>query len=200
MDFKANKAAEEFFETAWTYIRYMIDVAREPFLILDKDLRVISANDAFFRLFLVAEEDTEGKLVYDLGNGQWNAPQLKKLLEDILPNSTFFKDYEVEREFPSIGKKVMMVNARMMFGKGDVKPFIIMAMEDVTKQKLLEEKLKEYSKELEIKVMERTRELEARISDLEEMNKSMVNRELRMVALKEEMEEMKKKMTEKNIE
>jgi nitrogen-specific signal transduction histidine kinase len=187
----SKNVAEEFYETGWTYIRYVVDTAREPFIMLDKDLRLISANDAFYRMFLVTEEDTINKLVYDLGNGQWNSPQLRKLLEEILPKSNFFKDFEVEHEFPLIGKKVMMVNARIMFGKGDTKPFIIMAMEDVSKQRLLEEKLKEYAKQLEVKVMERTKELEKRILDLEMMNKSMIDRELRMVELKKEIEEMK---------
>jgi len=106
-------------QEGWTYIRYVVDLAREPFLILDKSLRIISANESFYRTFLVAQEETEQKLVYDLGNGQWNSPQLRSLLEDILPKSTFFKDFEVEHEFPLIGKKVMMVNARNVFSKGN---------------------------------------------------------------------------------
>lgn len=120
-----NIKSDDFYETAWTYVRYIIDVAREPFLILDNDLRVISANDAFYGMFSVIQKDTEGVLVYDLGNKQWDIPQLRKLLEDILPNKTFFKDYEVEHEFPTIGKKVMMVNARMMFGKGNINRLLL---------------------------------------------------------------------------
>jgi chemotaxis protein methyltransferase CheR len=171
-----------------------VDLAREPFLILDKSLRIISANESFYKTFLVTQEETEQKLVYDLGNGQWNSPQLRILLEDILPKSTFFKDFEVEHEFPLIGKKVMMVNARIVFSKGNESPLIIMAMEDLSKQRLLEAKLQAYSKELEIKVMDRTKELETRIEELETMNKDMVDREIRMIELKKEMEEMKAKM------
>jgi nitrogen-specific signal transduction histidine kinase len=178
----------------WTYIRFVVDVAREPFLLLDSDLRIICGNDAFYRFFLVTSEDTEKKLVYDLGNGQWNSPQLRKLLEDILPKSTFFKDFEVEHEFPLIGKKIMIVNARIMYGKKDEKPFIIMAMEDVSKQRILEDKLKEYAKQLEMKVLERTNELENRIKELETINTSMINRELRMVDLKKQIEELKLKL------
>jgi PAS domain-containing protein len=181
-------------EEGWTYIRYVVDLAREPFLILDKSLRIISANESFYKTFLVTQEETEQKLVYDLGNGQWNSPQLRILLEDILPKSTFFKDFEVEHEFPLIGKKVMMVNARIVFSKGNESPLIIMAMEDLSKQRLLEAKLQAYSKELEIKVMDRTKELETRIEELETMNKDMVDREIRMIELKKEMEEMKAKM------
>lgn len=186
--------ADSIHEKGWTYIRYVVDLAREPFIILDKNLRVLSANEAFYRAFLVTQEETEQKLVYDLGNGQWNSPQLRRLLEEILPKSTFFKDFEVEHEFPLIGKKVMMVNARILHSEEESMPLIIMAMEDVSKQKLLEEKLQVYSKELEVKVLERTNELELRIQELEAMNKSMVDRELRMAELKKEMEEMKDKM------
>jgi len=188
MKFSFGSDSDSKYEMGWTYIRFVVDIAREPFLILDNDLRVVSVNDAFLRMFLVTQEQTESNLVYDLGNGQWNSSQLRALLEDILPKSNFFKDFEVEHDFPLIGRKVMMVNARMMYVKDDKKPYIIMAFEDVTKHKLLEEQLLNYSKRLEQNVMDRTLELEKRISELEVMNKSMVDRELRMVELKKEME------------
>ncbi|MFA7715221.1 MAG: PAS domain-containing protein, partial [Candidatus Paceibacterota bacterium] len=82
---------ERFWEKSWTYIKTVVDVVREPVLILDKDLRVMAANEAFYRIFQVESKDTEKKIVYELGNGQWNIPSLKKLLEDILPKNTFFK-------------------------------------------------------------------------------------------------------------
>lgn len=185
---------DSIYETAWTYVCHVVDIAREPFLILDNSLRIQSANDAFYRTFLVGEQDTENKLVFELGNGQWNSPQLRKLLEDILPKNTFFKDFEVDHEFPLIGRKIMMVNARMIFAKDLSKPLIIMAMEDVSKQRLVEEKLKDYAKELEAQVLERTKELESRIQQLESLNEAMIDRELRMVELKTEIEEMKKNM------
>jgi C4-dicarboxylate-specific signal transduction histidine kinase len=134
-------------------------------------------------------------MVYELGSGQWNNPHLKKLLEDILPQETFIKDFEIEHDFPLIGNKVMMVNARILHLQDNKVPLIIMAMEDVSKQRLLEERLSTYAKELEQKVMERTNELELRIKELEDMNKSMVDRELRMVELKKENEELKEKQT-----
>jgi PAS domain-containing protein len=188
---KVQTDAEKIYESGWTYIRFVVDIAREPFLILDNNLRIVSGNDAFYRMFLVTEEETEQKLVYDLGNGQWNSPQLRKLLENILPKCTFFKDFEVEHVFPLIGKKVMMVNARIIYTNEDKKPLIIMAIEDVTKQKLLEEKLRDYAKELEVRVLERTKDLEERIRELEILNKSTVDRELRMIELKKEVEGMK---------
>ncbi len=80
-----DSTANELWSTSWTYIRTVIDTAREPFLILDRDLRIIAVNSCFLRTFEVSDKNTEGRLVYDLGNGQWNIPRLKNLLEDILP-------------------------------------------------------------------------------------------------------------------
>jgi hypothetical protein len=122
-------------ESSWTYIKTIIDVLHEPILILDKDLRVMAANEPFYRKFQVEAKDTENMIVYELGNGQWNIPALRKLLEDILPNNTFFKGFEVSHVFPSIGRKVMILNARQIhFKEGDAffPPIILLAMEDIT--------------------------------------------------------------------
>ena len=80
-------------EESWTYIKTVVDVVHEPVLILDKDLRVMAANESFYRTFQVEPKDTEHQIVYELGNGQWNIPSLKKLLEDILPKNSFFKGF-----------------------------------------------------------------------------------------------------------
>ena len=106
-------------EVSWTYIKTVVDIVREPVLILDKDLRIMSANESFYRTFQVESKDTEGQVVYKLGNGQWNIPALRKLLEDILPKNTFFKGFEVTHEFPFIGRKVMILNARQIHLKED---------------------------------------------------------------------------------
>ena len=201
------KNAEEVHETGLTHIKYVVDTAREPFLILDKDLRVISANDSFYRFFCTASVETEGKMVYDLGNKQWNNSHLKKLLEDILPKQTFFKDFELAHDFPIIGKKVLMMNARIVFCEKDPEktPVIILAMEDVTKQKLVEERLREYTEELERRVTERTSDLEARLSlnskalenrvkELERLNEAMIGRENKMVELKEQILVLEEKL------
>src|SRR3989338_3264754 len=83
-------------EESWTYIKTVVDVVREPVLILDKDFRVMAGNDSFYRTFQVEIKGTEGMVVYELGNGQWNISALRKLLEDILPKNTFFKGFEVD--------------------------------------------------------------------------------------------------------
>ena len=89
-----TELAELIWAESWTYIKTIVDTVHEPFLILNKKLCVMAANEAFYRMFQVEEKDTENKLVYKLGNGQWNIPSLKKLLEEILPKQTFFKGFE----------------------------------------------------------------------------------------------------------
>jgi PAS domain S-box-containing protein len=184
--------ADEIWEVAWTYIRTVVDTLREPFLILDKDLRVLSANRTFYAIFNVTKKETEGEMVYNLGNGQWNIPKLKILLEDILPKNTFFEDFKVEHHFPKIGHKIMMLNARRIYSTTEKSPIILLAMEDITKQKLLEDQLKEYTKKLTVEVAKRTAELELRVKELERINKIMVGREVKMIELKAELKKYKK--------
>jgi chemotaxis protein methyltransferase CheR len=184
--------ADAIWEVAWTYIRSVVDTLREPFLILDEELKVLSANKTFYAHFQVKPEDTEEKLVYKLGNGQWNIPKLKILLEDILPKNTFFEDFRVEHVFPKIGKRIMVLNARRIFTDGDEKPIMLLAMEDITKQVQLEDQLKEFTKTLTLEVAKRTQELEIRVQELEKLNRVMINRELKMIELKEELLKFKK--------
>lgn len=145
----------------WTCIKTVLDVVREPVIILDKDYQVITANDPFYRTFQVEAKDTEGKSVYKLGNGQWNIPALRKLLEDILPQNTFFKGFEVTHEFPVVGRKMMILNARQ------VHAIILLAMEDVTEIIAVAETLVEYGNRLETKLAERAQKLEIHIGALE---------------------------------
>ncbi|HUC90120.1 MAG TPA: PAS domain-containing protein [Patescibacteria group bacterium] len=179
-------------EVAWTYIRTVVDTAREPFLVLDENLDVLSANKIFYKLFQVAPEETERKKVYQLGNGQWNIPRLRILLEDILPKNTYFEDFNVECDFPKIGHRVLLLNARRIYKQNDQQPIMLLAMEDITRQKQLEDQLKEYTRKLNVEVAQKTQQLEARVRDLERLNKAMVGRELKMIELKEEIEELKK--------
>lgn len=152
---------------AWTYIRTVIDTAREPFLILDSELRVISANKIFYRFFRVTKKNTKDVLVYELGDGQWNIPALRKLLEKILPKKTFFVDYEVDYDFPKIGRKIILLNARRIYTTPNKLPIILLSMEDITRRKELEEKLRDYAEKLNIAVSARTKELELRVRQLE---------------------------------
>lgn len=162
---------------SWTYIKTVVDIVREPVLILDKDLRVMAANESFYRAFQVELKDTEGRVVYELGNGQWNIPSLRKLLEDILPQNTFFKGFEVAHEFPIIGRKVMILNARQIYPKKETTTklfpaIILLAMEDVTDMMFIAETLASHANQLEAKHIEQTQKLELNIQRLEkEINK-----------------------------
>ena len=169
-------------DLALKYMKTLVDVAREPFLILGADLRVLAANPIFYKTFKVTVKETEGTPLYKLGNEQWNIPELKKLLEEILPKDKVVKDYEVTHKFETIGQKTMLLNA----GQIDSVQLIILAIEDITEKKQLEIKLEEYTKGLEVVVADRTKELIVRIKELEAMNKSMVGREIKMVELKKE--------------
>lgn len=165
---------ERLWERSWSYIKTVVDVVREPVLVLDKDFRVLVANEPFYRTFHVEPIDTESKIVYELGDGQWNIPALKKLLEDILPKNTFFKGFEVIHDFPFIGHKVMVLNARQIhFDKEDgatsdaFPPIILLAIEDITEMMVIAETLVGHTKQLEAKLMERTQKLEDYIKNLE---------------------------------
>ena len=115
----------------------VFDTVREPLLILDGSLRVHSANRAFYQTFEVTPQQTVARLVYELGNGQWDIPDLRTLLEDVLPMSSVFNDYELEHEFPVIGRRVMLLNARQL-RHGTHADLLVLAMEDVTERRRVE--------------------------------------------------------------
>src|SRR5688572_3902007 len=119
------------------YAQNIVDTVREPLLILDATLRVGSANRAFYQTFHVSPGETEGRLIYELGNGQWDIPDLRTLLEDIVPKSSVFDDFELEHTFPVIGRRVMLLNARKLQA-GHHGELLVLAMEDVTARKRAE--------------------------------------------------------------
>jgi PAS domain S-box-containing protein len=125
------------------YLQSIVDTVRDPMLVLDKDLRVVSANRAFHLTFGVSPKATEGVLVYELGSGQWDIPPLRRLLEDILPHNSTFDDFEVEHEFPGIGRKNMLLNARKLYRPGNHTEMLLLAIEDVTEERAAQEKLRE---------------------------------------------------------
>ncbi len=163
---------EKLWGESWTYIKTVVDVVREPVLVLDKDLCVLAANEPFYKTFKVTPEDTENRLVYELGNGQWDIHSLKKLLEDILPEDSFFKGFEVAHDFPSIGRKLMILNARRIYKNTPATekfpPIILLAIEDITQMVEVAEKLADHRKQFETKLTERTQKLEIHIGQLED--------------------------------
>jgi nitrogen-specific signal transduction histidine kinase len=177
METNKNDFFERSWEESWTYIKTVVDVMREPVLILDKDLRVMAANECFYQTFQVERKNTEKKSVYELGNGQWNIPSLKKLLEDILPKNSFFKGFEVAHDFPSIGRKIMILNARQIHSE-KFPPIIMLAMEDVTEMMAVAEALALRTNEFEAKLTEQTKKLGIQVEkvqkDIEELKKESV--------------------------
>src|SRR6195952_38632 len=127
-------------EDIQNYAQNIVDTVREPLLILDATLRVRSGNRAFYHTFHVSPEETENRLIYELGNGQWDIPALRTLLEDIVPKSSVFNDFELEHTFPIIGRRVMLLNARKLQA-GRHGELLVLAMEDVTARKRAEEEL-----------------------------------------------------------
>ncbi|WP_459557384.1 PAS domain S-box protein [Lacunimicrobium album] len=127
-------------EDIQSYAQSIVDTVREPLLILDATLRVHSANRAFYQTFHVSPGETEGRLIYELGNGQWDIPDLRTLLEDIVPKSSVFDDFELQHTFPVIGRRAILLNARKLQSDrhGEL---LVLAMEDVTARKQAEEAL-----------------------------------------------------------
>ena len=108
-----------------------MESAREPILVLDTRLQVTAANPGFYRVFDAATDETEGRLIYELGDGQWNIPKLHELLEEIIPQNSRVDDFEMSHDSPHVGLREMQLNARRVeLQPGH--PFILLAIEDVT--------------------------------------------------------------------
>jgi PAS domain S-box-containing protein len=133
-----RKRGEETFEKVQKYAESIVETIREPLLVLASDLRVLSANRSFYDTFKVTPNETVGNLIYNLGNGQWDIPSLRMLLEEILPKNNKFDNYEVEHVFSSIGHKIMLLNARRIIQKEIGSQMILLAIEDITKHRQLE--------------------------------------------------------------
>ena len=126
-------------EEASRYAESIVETVREPLLVLDADLKIISANRNFYRTFKVTPGETIGSFIYDLGNKQWDIPKLREMLETILPQKTTFDDYEVEHDFSTIGKRIMLLNARQIERVLGKERLILLAIEDITERRELEE-------------------------------------------------------------
>jgi diguanylate cyclase (GGDEF)-like protein/PAS domain S-box-containing protein len=124
------------------YAESIIDTVREPLIILDQELRVVSVNRSFYGVFKVKPEETVGQLIYDLGNKQWDIPKLRELLETILPQKASFDNYEVVHDFATIGRRIMLLNARQIEQRTEKARIILLAIEDITTRKEMEEKIK----------------------------------------------------------
>jgi len=133
MEYKKMKDLE--IQDALEYTEGIINTVRDPLIILYEDLKVALANNSFYKAFNVKPGQTEGQFIYDLGNGQWAIPKLRELLEDILPKTTSFDDFEVEHEFPVIGKRIMLLNACRIYLEANRTKLIVLTIEDITERK-----------------------------------------------------------------
>jgi two-component system CheB/CheR fusion protein len=134
-------------EEARNFAQGIVETLREPLLVLDGDLRVISANSAFYQVFQGVPQETENRLIYELGGRQWDIPALRKLLEEILPKDRVFQDFAVDAEFPHIGRRTMLLNARRL-SRDEHKGLILLALEDVTERRKMEGALKDSEQKL----------------------------------------------------
>ena len=138
----ANKelAFQAKLEQTLSYAQAILGTMREPLLVLDKNLRVKSANEAFYTTFSITAKDTEGTLVYELKNRRWDTPQLREALEKILPQKSAFNDLEITFDFPVIGSKVMLLNGRSLIQSEKGEELILLAMQDITEQRILQQR------------------------------------------------------------
>ena len=134
-DITEQKRTQEALQDALAYAEGIVETAREPLVVLDADLRVVTANTSFYQVFKTSRGEVEKKRIYDLGNQQWNIPALRELLEKILPESVQLEDFEVANDFPEIGRKRMLLNARRIHQKGMQTQLILLAIEDITGRK-----------------------------------------------------------------
>jgi PAS domain S-box-containing protein len=137
-------------DEASEFAENIINTVREPLIALDQNLRVVKVSNSFYEFFKVKPEETEGQLIYNLGNKQWDIPKLRELLETILPQKATFENYEVEHEFATIGKRTMLLNARQIEQVLGKEKIILLAIEDITERKEIENGLEKTRKELAV--------------------------------------------------
>lgn len=171
-------------EAERNYSESIVANIREPLLVLDKNLRVRTVNNAFYKQFKLKEKETVGSLFYNLGDKMWDFPEIKNLIADIIPDNPVVTDYEVIHTFPGIGKLHLLLNAREVAKDDESENLILLSVEDITEQVKEREKRREiqehHTKVLEEKIEERTIELKNAIEELRQINKELLetNKEL----------------------
>lgn len=148
-DITERKQLEVEIQDAREYAENIVETVREPLVVMNSDLKILTANGSFYDTFKVTPEETIGNFIYDLGNRQWDIPKLRVLVEEILPLQTVINGYEVEHNFPGIGHKIILLNARQIFREKIGSHIILLAMEDITERKLIEAVLRENREQLQ---------------------------------------------------
>jgi PAS domain S-box-containing protein len=181
---EATLAGNELFteiEEAREFAQAIVDTVREPFLVLDQDLRVLATSRSFCSAFKVRPEDTRGRMLYALGDGQWDIPGLRLLLEKIVPERGVMEEYEVEHKFPDIGQRTMLLNARKVFYERGSHTTILLGIEDITERRALEREKDELLQQKDILFAE----LEHRIANSLQIIASIILMNARSVQSKE---------------
>jgi two-component sensor histidine kinase len=182
--------SQQFIENrdAGTLAQAIVDTVREPLLVLDIDLRVLAASRSFYQTFKVSPGITQGQFVYELGDGQWDIPELRLLLERIIPEHGVMEDYEVEHQFPEIGKRTMLLNARKVFYEGNSHTTLLLGIEDVTARRALERGAEDLLLKLQALLREKDvllEELEHRVGNSLQIIAAIILMKSRMVTSEE---------------
>jgi two-component sensor histidine kinase len=132
----------------------IVDTVREPLVVLDRDLRVVSASRSFYRTFAMEPRNTIGRMFYQLDEGQWDIPALRRLLQDVIPGHRTIEAYEIEHDFPTIGRRIMLLNARQVFDEAHPDSTLLLAIEDVTQRRDAEHEKDELLRQKEVLLQE----------------------------------------------
>ncbi len=139
LDMEGLKRSLDLLKYALDYSEAIVETVKTPLIVLDSKLKVLTANRSFYETFKAKPKDTENKLIYKLGDNEWDIPKLRILLEEILPKNKHFDNYEVEINFTHIGNRVMLLSARRTYRQVNNTEAILLAFEDITARKQLEQ-------------------------------------------------------------
>jgi hypothetical protein len=173
-------------QNACAFAEAIVNTVREPLVVLDQDLRVVAASRSFYRTFKIGPKDTEGKLLYELGDGVWDIPKLRSLLGKILPadgavEAGAVETYEIEGDFPGIGRRTMCLNARKVLYDTGARANILLGIEDITERLILEGEKDDLLRQKDILL----EELQHRVANSLQIIASIIMMKLRAVESEE---------------